>query len=78
MKRFLYDYSTQTHHLLELLQEDRYYIWTETHHQAFTNLKQSLSSESCVSYFDNHGETFIYTDPFAEIEKPSKLQNHCV
>ena len=30
--------------------------------QAFNNLKQSLSSESCVSYFDNHRETFIYTN----------------
>ena len=29
---------------------------TETHEQAFNN------SESCVSYFGNHKETFIYTD----------------
>ena len=50
------------HNLCKLLQEDKDYIWTETHEQAFNNLKQSLSSESCVSYFDNHGETFIYTD----------------
>ena len=62
MKRFIPDYSTQTHHLRELLQEDKDYIWIETHEQAFSNLKQSLSSESCVSYFDNHGETFIYRD----------------
>ena len=62
MKRFIHDYSTQTHHLRKLLREDKDYIWTETHEQAFNNLKQSLSSESCVSYFDNHGETFIYTD----------------
>ena len=50
------------HNLCKLLQEDKDYIWTETHEQAFNNLKQALSSESCVSYFDNHGETFIYTD----------------
>ena len=62
MNRFIHDYSTQTHHLRELLQENKDYRWRETHEQAFNNLKQSLSSESCVSYFDNHGETFIYTD----------------
>ena len=30
MKRFIHDYSTQTHHLQELLQDDKDYIWTET------------------------------------------------
>ena len=35
---------------------------TKTHKQAFNNLKQSLSSESYVSYFENHKEIFIYTD----------------
>ena len=62
MKQFIRDYSTQTHHLRELLQEDKDYIWTETHELVFNNLKQSLSSESFASYFDNHGETFIYTN----------------
>ena len=62
MKRFIHDYSTQTHHLRELLQEDKDCIWTETQEQDFNNLKQSLSCKSSVSYFDNHGETFIYTD----------------
>ena len=62
MKRFIHDYSTQTHHLLEILQEDKDYIGAETHDQAFSNLKQSVSSESCVTYFDNRKETFIYTD----------------
>ena len=38
------------------------WVWTETHEQALNNLKQSLSGESCVSYFDNHIETFIYTE----------------
>ena len=54
MKRFMHNDSIQTYHLLDLLQEDKNYIWTETHDQAFNNLRQSLSSESCVSYFDNH------------------------
>ena len=30
MKRFIHDYSTQTHHLQELLQDDKDYTWTET------------------------------------------------
>ena len=33
MKRFIHDYSTLTHHLR---QEDKDYIWTETHKQALT------------------------------------------
>ena len=51
MKRFIHDYSTQTHNLPELLLEDKDYIWRETHKKASNNPKQSLSSESCVSYF---------------------------
>ena len=35
MKRFIHDYSTQTHHLRELLQVDKDYIWTETHEAGF-------------------------------------------
>ena len=54
VKRFIPNYSTQTHNLWDFLQEDKDYILTETHEQAFNNLKQSLSSESCVSYFLNH------------------------
>ena len=54
MKRFRHDHSTQTNYLRELLQEDKDYIWIETHEQAVHNLKQSLNTESCVSYFDNH------------------------
>ena len=54
MKRFMHADSIQTYHLLDLLQEDKNYIWTETLDQAFNNLKQSLSSKSCISYFDNH------------------------
>ena len=62
MKSFIKYHSTQTYHLWNLLQEDKDYLWKEEHEQAFNNLKQSLSSESCVSFIDNHKETFIYTD----------------
>ena len=35
----------------------------ETHEQTFKNLKEFLSSESCVSNFDNDKDIFIfYTD----------------
>ena len=47
MKRFIHNHSTQTYHLRELLQEDKDYIWAETHEHAFSNLKQSLSGENC-------------------------------
>ena len=62
MKRFTHDYSIQTYHLRELLQDDKDYIWSETHVQACNNLKHSLNSESYVFYLDNHKEIIIYTD----------------
>ena len=57
-----YTITVHKHHLWELLQQDKDYVWTEKNEQAFNNLKQSFSREGCVSYFDNHKETFIYTD----------------
>ena len=42
MKRFIHDCSAQTHHLRELLQEDKDYIQTETHEQALTILNNLL------------------------------------
>ena len=82
MKRFIHDYSTQTHHLQKLLREDKDNIWTETHEQVFNNLKQSCSSESSVSYFDNHRVTFIYTDAsphgiLAILLQKSRNQENC-
>ena len=34
MKRFIHNYSAQTHHLRELLYEDKDYIWTEQKHMS--------------------------------------------
>ena len=49
IKRLIHNYSTQSHRLRESLQEDKDYIWTETHEQAFNNLKRSLSIKSRLS-----------------------------
>ena len=80
MKIFILDYSTKTHSFWKLLNEDKDYTWTETREQALKNLNPSLNSESCVFYFSNHKEIFIYIetlqnfgDSLAEIEKPRKL-----
>ena len=53
MKRFIYDYSTITAPLRELLKENVDYIWTDKQNIAFENLK---------TYFDDNKHTLIYTD----------------
>ena len=62
MKRFIHNYSVQTPHLRELLHDDKNYIWTEQKHMSKLLTILALNSESYVSYFGNHKETFIYTD----------------
>ena len=83
MRRFMYNYSTQTYHLRKLLKEKKDYIWTETHKQAFSHFKRSLSSDSCVSFFYSHEEAFIYADanPYGILEiysQKSRNQEICV
>ena len=71
--------NTRTYHLRELLKQGKVYIWTETHDQFFINLKQSLSIDNSVSYFDNFKKRIIYKDAspyevFADFLQ--KLRNH--
>ena len=53
LKRFVEDYSTLTHPLRQLLKNNAKFIWTEECTEAFDNLKNRLTSENCISYFDN-------------------------
>ena len=62
LKAFIPDYSTLTHPLRNLLKNDAEWSWNAEHEEAFSKLKSMLSSESCMSYFDDSKQTFLFTD----------------
>ena len=61
-KRFIPQYSTITYPLRQLLHKDTKWSWSNTCQTAFDKLRNSLTSESCLSYFDPKKETTVYTD----------------
>ena len=61
-KRFIPQYSTLTHPLRQLLRKHVSWRWTDECQEAFETLRDSLSSESCVGYYDPKKETSVYTD----------------
>ena len=46
----------------KLLKKDSEWFWENTCEKSFNILKTILSSDSCVTYFDNEKETVLYTD----------------
>ena len=62
MKRFIDNYSTITHPLRQLLRQDIEWIWTPECDETFSKLKNILSSESCITYFDENKQTIMFTD----------------
>ena len=61
-KRFIPQYSTLTHPLRQLLRKQTTWSWPEECQAAFETLRDSLSSQSCVGYYDPEKETTVYTD----------------
>ena len=45
-----------------MLKNDAEWSWNAEHEEAFSKLKSMLSSESCMSYFDDSKQTFLFTD----------------
>ena len=62
LKRFIPDYSTITHPLRQLTKKDAVFKWCDKCEKAFQTIITSLSEKSCVSYFSENKETFIYCD----------------
>lgn len=62
LKMFIADFSTKTHVLRQLKKHDAEWNWTDECENAFCNLKNELSSESCIAYFNEKHETILYTD----------------
>ena len=62
LKRFIPNYSSITHPLRHLLKNNVEFIWTEQCENSFQKLRHSLTSDSCITYFHNDKETFVYCD----------------
>ena len=61
-KRFIPKFSTVTHPLRKLLHKQETWSWTSECQSAFETLRTSLTSKSCIAYYDPTKETTIYTD----------------
>ena len=61
-KRFIPQYSTLTYPLRKLLHKNTPWSWTSECRSAFETLRSSLTSTSCVAYYDPRKETTVYTD----------------
>jgi len=62
LKAFIPDYSTITYPLHLLLKNDTEYEWSNDCEKAFSKLKSAISSDTCITYFDNRKYTFLFTD----------------
>ena len=62
VSRFIHDYSTITEPLRKLTKADEPWIWSEQQENAFQTLKNILSSDTVMSYFDPAKETQLCLD----------------
>ena len=51
--QFIKEMSQLTHNMRSLLKKNALFQWTETHEANFQNLKKSISSDTCLMYFDS-------------------------
>ena len=50
--QFIRDMSQLTHNMRLLLKKNALFQWTESHEANFQKLKKSISSDTCLMYFD--------------------------
>lgn len=62
LKTYIPDYSTKTYPLRQLLKNDAKWEWSDACEEAFQLLKTTISSSTCISYFDEKKDTFLFTD----------------
>ena len=60
--RFIPNFSTLTGPLRKLLQQNTVFSWEDCHEKAFIDLKDKLSSETCLNYFDPSKTCKLITD----------------
>lgn len=62
MGKFVPDLATITEPLRQLTKKETKFVWEEAHKKAFTKLKNCLSNESVLGYFDKKDRTQIVAD----------------
>jgi len=60
--RFVPNYSTLTGPLRELLKDNSPFEWTKEHQLAFENMKEIISRNICLSYYDPAAKCKLVTD----------------
>ena len=62
VSRFIHDYNTITEPLRKITKSDEPWIWSEEQENSFQTLKNILSSDTVMSYFDPTKETTLCVD----------------
>lgn len=62
VSRFIPQYSTLTEPLRRLTRQDQTWIWSDEQEKAFQTLKDSLTSDTIMAYFDPSKETELWVD----------------
>ena len=62
VSRFIERFSEKTTDLRELLKGNQKFIWSEKHDKAFTELKQDLTSEKVLKFYDPNSPVELHTD----------------
>ncbi|MCG8094404.1 MAG: DDE-type integrase/transposase/recombinase [Candidatus Thiodiazotropha endolucinida] len=62
VSRFIPQYSTLTEPLRRLTRQNQTWIWSDEQEQAFQKLKDSLTSDTSIAYFDPSKETELWVD----------------
>ncbi|XP_071477891.1 uncharacterized protein [Diadema antillarum] len=59
---YIPNYAERSSILRDLLKKDVPFLWQEDHQHAFDDLKQAITSESCLKYFNPQEETTVEVD----------------
>lgn len=62
LSRFIPNVSAKTSSLRDLLSKDAVFVWERAHQKALMELKETISSNECLSYFDSKKKTILIAD----------------
>ena len=60
--KFIRNFSDLTQPLRDLTKKNASFVWTAQHEAAFNNVKEALTSDTVMAYFDNKKQTELVTD----------------
>ena len=62
MQRYIPDFTSVVKPLRDITKDDTKFVWDSHCDEAFTNLKESLTNDTVMSYFDTSRETELVVD----------------